>query len=610
MEERNSSEYGSRTMEYARERPKQPEDYSRETDIHREALEWTKQIVEQFPEKVEQEQEKLFAGWRAGNLSKKDALDFVTDREETGKLRDETKERLEYLTSKDKLDGPRMTELIEVMREAKEAALYSITFSSISMSERDFKVEGMINDACVEEILSHSPHHPPPGLVFGSEDLKISFAEAARIMVDGVDRHHRNWDNVEVAAYNVAEDARHYNATGEPPKWFNPETMTLSYQEREDGFNLVNHNQLDPAMSREEFAESLVPSWNALVKERNDDGSPGINNLDFTRMALYPMLDRDMAAGLPHFDEPGTNYNGDAGDGTIPEEWNKRYLTEYEVADPMNHMQSSYGKMLVERMHHFGLGDAAGPEDLAQQLAWNVPALKAMEEYAQKVSERAEEGNLTGADGNDSPIQWNDGTAQAWERMMEMTNEGTDTRALMGMVIEMRDRAIDELTKFGSHDDYLEETQYMNRQELRSDPVDGDVHPHSTLLRETFRDLDNTIVMLHDLNWSVNTPEAEKTEPKYSYAELMERFQTGERTDPTGEALARTMSEHENTVKEREYRNSYDQAVDDIPPGHEEAVERLGIVGLALMDRAMRNLAHADFITSNVRMDLAETAQG
>ena len=367
--------------------------------------------------------------------------------------------------------------------------------------------------------------------------------------------------------------------------------MTMTPELRAQGYNVVNNGTLDPEGPAHQLALDLGHRMRLLMQQ--DDHEPGISKLEFTRMALRPMLDQQLIPNLEHFDPPHAQYNSDS-DAPLNDHLKLPYPGD--TSDVSTHTQASYGRNLQERMAHTGLGESWNSNMLTYQIRQNLPGLQAMSRWASDVSERNLQEPVSGA--MDPPINWTAPQAANWQVLADITQNGTDASTLLAMIERYQTRALGTLTAHQTIENYTERAQYLNLQDIRypEQPDTRDDQVHSTLLREAMRDLDDArhcletaqarVATIHDLQASALDDPAQ-------LSTWFDRFIRNQAHLSETDHLAAAAT----------------QALVEMDP--DTAAQMMADTGsasaVAYYAQAIRHIAHADFVISNVARELNQS---
>ena len=536
-------------------------------------------IARDRPEEMKAETQHHVRQFLEGNMTQENAMDFMADTWGNERLQEKDRIALHQLNQHPKLSDVQMDQYIQLLGKANFAAVQALTYSPGTIPEQGFKIEQALNQACAHAVMEKSLDYPLPSILSESPDTSMSFNEIARLRLDGISHETSSLDLFEKAIYRSHKQASEYSKNGHPPHWFDPETMTVTTENWQKGYNPVNNGSIDPNASLEELAAKIQHRMNLL--EQNDPHEPGISHLELTRMVLRPMLHQEFVRHLDQHDPPGANYSPDAGDGGLPNDWNKGPYTG-PTNSPFTHAAASYGHNLTERMALTGLGNTTRSTPLAWQIQYNLPYLNNLGDWANQAIGHNQAEPVTGA--LEPPMNWNTKPAVLWDRIAELTQTGTGPQPLYDLTRDYQERALQALTRFDSVQDYSGQTRYMNLQDLREPHLhDQPEHPHNALLREAMTSLDDARHCLGRIDT------------------LLTQEPPGEETHTSKYAFH--ISETQALSKQAT------EAVQTMDP--QTAAEMMANTGSAAVigyyDRAIRHLTHADFVISNVRFEQQQT---
>ena len=305
------------------------------------------------------------------------------------------------------------------------------------------------------------------------------------------------------------------------------------------------------------------------------------------------MLDQKLIPHLEHFDPPHAQYNSDS---DAPLNDHLRLPYPGDTSEISTHAQASYGRNLQETMAHTGLGQSWNSNMLAFQIKHNLPGLQAMSQWASDLSETNLEGPVSGA--LNPPLKWTQTQAANWQALADLTDNGKDASALLAMTERYQTRALEALTAHPTIDSYTERVQYQNLQDIRypQQPDTSYDHVHSTLLREAMRDLDDARHCL---------------EAAHNRVATTHELQAAASDDPAGlstwfDRFIKTQAD----LSESDYLAApAAQSLEEMNP---DTAARLladtgSISAVGYYAQAIRHIAHADFVISNVSKDLNQS---
>lgn len=530
-------------------------------------------IAEHRPERMKAEADHYMEKFLNQELTKAEALEFISDTWGNERLTEQDRSALQHLNQQPKLSDHQMDSYIDLLGKGQQAAMDALAYSPTQVPEPGWKIEHALNEVCAEAIRERSLDYPVPSITSATSDTSMSFNELANLRLEGMDHQPHNLDLYEKAIYRTHQHATLYSKQGEPPHWFDPKEMTVTTEMWRQGYNPVNNGSLDPNAPLEDLADKLQHRMNLLAQQ--DPREPGISQLDLTRLALRPMLHQEFARYFDHHDPPHANYSPDAGDHIPNDPSTSPYIGP--TNSPHYQAAASYGHNLQERMALTGLGDSQTARQLAWQIQHNLPYLNNMGEWAREATETNTEHPLSGA--CDPPLNWTNSPERNWQELSQLTGMGQHPEELGKLALEYQERALSGLTRFDNLGDYLDETRHTYLQDIRPpDQTHSPEHPHNHLLREAMEVLDDVRSCMHRAN------------------ELM----TQDDSTPVGEwdsaHLARLTETHALSQQAHE-------ALDEMNP--HTAAELLANTGQAAVvgyyARAVRQLAHADFVISNVQ---------
>ena len=545
-------------------------------------------LCEEKPETASAEAKHFVNIFLDGRLDSRAANEFIADTWGLERLTQEQKTLLGQLNDTPKLDDRQMEDYIKLLWQAKEGAVATLAYADIQVPERAFQIEHALNRACLEAIRDRSMDYPPDVLRSEHPDTARSYREAADLRLSGMNASPHNWDTYERALYLTGKQAHEYNLRGEPPEWFDPDTMTVTPEMRAQGYNVVNNGTLDPDGPAHQLALALGHRMRLLMQQ--DDHEPGISKLDFTRMALRPMLDQQLIPNLEHFDPAHAQYNSDS---DAPLNDHLRLPYPGDTSQITTHTQASYGRNLQEAMAHTGLGESWNSDMLTHQIKHNLPGLQAMSQWASDISERNLHEPVSGV--MDPPINWTEPQATNWQALADMTHNGTDASTLLALTERYQTRALEALTAHPTLESYTDRVQYQNLQDIRypEQPDTRHDHVHSTLLREAMRDLDDArhcLEAAQDRVTTIHDLQASASEDPANLSTWFDRFIKNQAALSETDHLAAPAT----------------QALEEMQP---DTAARLmadtgSVAAVAYYAQAIRHIAHADFVISNVSKDL------
>ena len=308
-------------------------------------------------------------------------------------------------------------------------------------------------------------------------------------------------------------------------------------EDTQDSQEAEGHDQMDGANALlrgnpEALAQHVLERWREPADHSSISGDPGL-----TKRVLIPMLDKDLAARLTHAE------NGDAGYG--------RDL-EGLPGEPMGHLQASFARMVRERMDLITLENPRSPDQLAKAIGEHLPAIDAMADYLNAINHELENTAAEWADPAkyQPQVLWERSPEGNWDTVMELAENGLRPEGLADHAADLLDQAARAFTSSRSSEEYLEAAQ-------RREEGEG---PRATMLREAMRDIKTALECAQALG---NLTEEDRT--------------------PEGE----------DGSAHREVRS---QALNDMSRELQDEL-RGSLSGreMALYDRTLRSLAHADF---------------
>jgi hypothetical protein len=289
------------------------------------------------------------------------------------------------------------------------------------------------------------------------------------------------------------------------------------------------------------LTQHVLERWKELAGDSSFRGDPDITSTGFTTLVLMPMLDQDLAAGLKYEEHA-------AGDG----EAGYRRDLEGLTGEPMSHLQASFARMVRERMDLITLDNARSPEELAKAIGEHLPAIDAMAEYLNAINDELKD---TAAEWADPPkyepqVLWERSLEGNWDTVMELAENGLRPEALAGHAAHLLDQAARAFTRSQSGEEYLEAAQ-------RREEAEG---PRAAMLREAMGDIKTAL----ECAQSLGNLTQENRNPGGEDGSVL--------WGPRGQAL--------NDMS-RELQDELGGSLSDRE--------------MALYDRTLRSLAHADF---------------
>lgn len=509
-------------------------------------------------------------------LTQQDALNFVSDTWGNQRLPEEDRTALELLNQQSKLSDGQMDRYIGLLVKGHQAAMDTLAYSPISPPEQGWKIEEALNQACMNAVREKSVDYPFPSIGSAGPETSMSFNELAKLRLEGMDDRPENLDLYEKAIYRTHQHAAKYSKSGEPPHWFDPETMTVSTEMWQQGYNPVNNGSIDPKASLEQLADQIQLRMNLLGQ--TDPSDPGLSQRELTRMIFRPMLDQEFMRDADHYDPPNAYYSPDT-----PHMEPNTEPYPGDSADPHRQAAASFGHALRERMALTGLAETTSSTQLAWQIQYNLPALQNLADWGREAASHNLTDPATGA--LDPPLKWNSGTQANWQAIADATANGSDPDALGRLATSYQERALQALTKFNTVHDYQQETRYINRYDVRPEENGQDEnHPHNALLREAMYALNDVRSSMHRVHELVNVQEA----PANPW-------------DSRHTALA-SESHAMNPMAEQALREMDPDAAANL------LAETGSAAAIGYYATALKQLTHADFIISNVQRQQNENS--
>ena len=329
------------------------------------------------------------------------------------------------------------------------------------------------------------------------------------------------------------------------PKEYDEDEQTQDWQGAETPNHLDERRQLDarnvdPSRSQEILIQDIEDGWRQLTGDPSSKEA-GVVPMTFTKIILLPMLDQNLAAGL--------KYNGR---DSAQEETRDRRVLEGQTNEPINHLRTSFARMVQERMELTGLDNAQSPQELAQAIQEHLPAIDAMAEYLNALDHQLEN---TQAEWADPPeyrpqVLWERSLQGNWDTVMNLAKNGSRPEALASHAAQLLDQATRVFTPSASGEEHLETAQHNKKFE----------HPKATMLKEAMRDIETALECAQALG---------------KFPEETEDLEEG---------------------KESLYQEVRDLALNDMSLELKNQLQgSLSDQEIALYDRALRSLAHADF---------------
>ena len=446
-----------------------------------------------------------------------------------------------------------------------------------------------------------------------SEEKRDALAEVAdfriQAMIEG-----RDWYGLARILKDTAEDIKHYAASGGPPGWFNPEKMSVSPENRELGYNWVHHRPMD-LRDRPENNEKYLRERFELVLERGHGGTgTGMEQVRFAKMILAPYLDPEFARNFEKHDAAAWSYFDD-GPINYTEPEIPRFL-EGDTADPRAHGTASYNRLVRDCLMYRGIVDdvyMGRPKTLAMSLPRNASTLKRLADFERGLAESRASPNqaIDRPEGYAPKIRWEDGTSGNWKEIVSISNGLTDTALLKEHLNELRDyvRLNFRPGELEDSDDVMYNYGYGPRPGVNP-AADAD-HPMRVLLRESVADLYRAAHCLEEIEEEAKNAGTYRQQRERTAEVNLARIRDEHRSSAYVEAMERFFEDYvqdENDPRTEDiYLPAWHQVLSDLGeamgPKQANELARFGTNyrKLALYDRTLRLLAHADFNLTAVK---------
>ena len=318
---------------------------------------------------------------------------------------------------------------------------------------------------------------------------------------------------------NTAEYGRPAEYEDQEPDW-----------RRAQGSERLDAANAPPIRDLEALTLHVLECWREVERD------PDINSTSFTKAILSPTVEQGPAGGMNHS-------GGDSRQGVD---------LEGQTSDPINHLRTSFARIVREKLDLPGLESAQGPHQLAEAVLEHLPAVDAMAHYLRGLNDQLEDGQAEWADPPwyRPQVLWERSLEGNWDTVMELTGKGANPEALAEDVARLLDQAAEAFTEFKSGEEYINAAQYQG----------GADDPKTLMLREA--------------TWDMYTA----FECAVALGDLPEEQTAG------GEG---------EEFLHREVRNL---ALNDMSRELRDELEgSLSAREIALYDRVLRSLAHADF---------------
>ena len=302
---------------------------------------------------------------------------------------------------------------------------------------------------------------------------------------------------------------------------------------RAQGSERLEAADAPPIRDLEALTRHVLECWREVERD------PDVNSTSFRKAILTPTVEQDPAGGMNH-------RGGDFGQGVD---------LEGQTSDPINHLRTSFARMVREKLDLPGLESAQGPHQgaqLAQVVRERLPAVDAMAHYLRGLNDQLENAQAEWADppGYQPQVLWERSLEGNWDTVMELAAKGVNPQALAEDVARLLDQAAEAFTESRSGEEYINATRHQG----------GPDDPRTLMLREAIRDMYTAFecaVALGDIPG--------------------EQTAAGE----GGESLHREIRNLALNDMSRELRDELEGS--------------LSARDIALYDRVLRSLAHADF---------------
>lgn len=272
-----------------------------------------------------------------------------------------------------------------------------------------------------------------------------------------------------------------------------------------------------------------------LERWREVERYPDINSTTFTKAILTPRANHRGDEGLEHREEdPG-----------------QRVDLEGQTSEPINHLRTTFARMVREKLDLPGLGSSQEPHRVREAVRERLPAVDAMAHYLRGLNDQLEDGQAEWADppGYQPQLLWERSIQGNWDTVMALTGNGAHPEPLVEDLTRLLDQVARTFTEFRSGEEYINAAR----------PEGGPEDPGAVMLREAIEEIHTALECVQAL-WDMLEEQTAAEGEEHLHREIGNRA--------LNDMSRELRDELEGTLSARE---------------------------IALYDRVLRSLAHADF---------------
>ena len=453
-----------------------------------------------------------------------------------------------------------------------------------------------------QRLLESSGHMPPPELATRDESTTARWRELTDNI--GVDQPEKasSWLKIPEAIKAVEDTAELFNRAGKFPDGYSLEDVVSHYsndetKNREPGCNWISPQRMSlqaPMAQQVNYAKDRL---NATLKNPLYEGE--MTPAEFCRGMMGPHLDPELAGRFDQFDLKDDEY----GKGRYREDDATRALTG-DTADPHSHLSTTYCRSLRDTLSVSHMTEAAENGNVGSfgmKLHDAAKGMQKLADYSKNVLEHPmcqPDWERRDPTGYEPMVRWNEGIQANWQEVLTMTDGLQDLSAL-----ELGLRRMEIHTS-------------MNYQSLYEQ--DDKTDPRNVAFTEAAMDILSAGNCLDLIRYE----EGRKAEASRVYQEIIAPAKFLQERGQASPAVAAMLEEYSNATKNIPVDQSKDQErYAGIAQEVRNELAQLGITEeaaaeltadhkrIALLDRAMRAAAHADFNLSSIHHNAGERRQ-